>query len=239
MNLRLLALAGVVAATVALPLAVASAGPVSDGVPGAVRLRAGDLFAGGHVGDSRAGDSRADDSRADGKSGAGVLGRRTDDAGRSDDARTDGAHSGGASRADGEAQASESRRSSPLLGLGLATAANCGPELSSPDGLEAQTCVLTQGQDTWARTYYRNASGEELSSVLSLMKPDGRTLQMRCAVGAEDEPGACETPRERTTGDAGAYTAVAEFAKSAGSGPLLLRSGSSTSAAGNASDSHN
>ena len=228
MNLRLLALAGVVAATVALPLAVASAGPVSDGVPGAVRLRAGDLFAGGHVGDSR-----ADDSRADGKSGAGASGRRTDDA------RTDGARSGGASRAEGEARASESRRSSPLLGLGLATAADCGPELSSPDGLEAQTCVLTQGQDTWARTYYRNASGEELSSVLSLMKPDGRTLQMRCAVGAEDEPGACETPRERTTGDAGAYTAVAEFAKSAGSGPLLLRSGSSTSDAGNASDSHN
>ena len=228
MNLRLLALAGVVAATVALPLAVASAGPVSDGVPGAVRLRAGDLFAGGHVGDSR-----ADDSRADGKSGAGASGRRTDDA------RTDGARSGGASRAEGEARASESRRSSPLLGLGLATAADCGPELSSPDGLEAQTCVLTQGQDTWARTYYRNASGEELSSVLSLMKPDGRTLQMRCAVGAEDEPGACETPRERTTGDAGAYTAVAEFAKSAGSGPLLLRSGSSTSDAGNASDAHN
>ncbi|WP_369234690.1 hypothetical protein AB5J56_23205 [Streptomyces sp. R21] len=239
MNLRLLALAGVVAATVALPLAVASAGPVSDGVPGAVRLRAGDLFAGGRVGDSR-----ANDSRADGKSGAGASGRRSDDAGRSDDARTDGARSGGArsggaSRADGEERASESRRSSPLLGLGLATAANCGPELSSPDGLEAQTCVLTQGQDTWARTYYRNASGEELSSVLSLMKPDGRTLQMRCAVGAEDEPGACETPRERTTGDAGAYTAVAEFAKSAGSGPLLLRSGSSTSDAGNASDSHN
>lgn len=47
-----------------------------------------------------------------------------------------------------------------LLGLGLATAARCGPELSSPDGIEAQTCVLTQGEDTWARTYYRNTTGE-------------------------------------------------------------------------------
>ncbi|MEV5978873.1 hypothetical protein [Streptomyces sp. NPDC052114] len=110
---------------------------------------------------------------------------------------------------------------------GPATAAHCGPELSSPDGIEAQTCVLTQGRDTWARTYYRNATGEELTAVLSVLGPGARTVQMHCAVGAEDEPGACETPRERSTGAAGAYTAVAEFAAGE-SGGLLLRSGSNS-----------
>ncbi|WP_327430005.1 hypothetical protein [Streptomyces sp. NBC_01236] len=192
MNLRLLALAGVVAVTVALPLAVASAGPVGD---------LGDLGDRGDAGPAAARASGRDD------------GRRAD--GRRDD--------------DKEAVTPAPTRSPLLLGLGLATAARCGPELSSPDGVEAQTCVLTQGEDTWARTYYRNATGDELSSVLSLMGPGGRTVQMNCTVGAEDDPGTCETPRERTTGDAGAYTAVAEFAKGAGSrGPLLLRSGSNS-----------
>ncbi|WP_328872457.1 hypothetical protein OHT76_21440 [Streptomyces sp. NBC_00287] len=120
---------------------------------------------------------------------------------------------------------------SPLrLGLGLATAARCGPELTSPDGIEAQTCVLTQGEETWARTYYRNTTGGALDSVLSLMGPGGRTVQMRCAVGAEDEPGSCETPHERTRGELDGYTAVAEFAASPGEGPLLLRSGSNSGA---------
>lgn len=105
------------------------------------------------------------------------------------------------------------------------TTARCGPELSSPHGVEAQTCVLSQSGDTWARTYYRNATGEALKAVLSVMGPEGRTVQMHCAVGADDEPAACETPRERTAGTAAGYTAVAEFAR-AGSGALLLRSGS-------------
>ncbi|WP_340377744.1 hypothetical protein U5640_23535 [Streptomyces sp. SS7] len=126
--------------------------------------------------------------------------------------------------------------SSPLLlGLGLATAARCGPGLTSPEGVEAQTCVLTQGDDTWARTYYRNATGRALNAVLSLMEPEGRTVQMRCAVAAEDEPETCETPRERTRGTLDAYTAVAEFsafAREAGEGPLLLRSGSNSPGAG-------
>lgn len=168
-----MALAGLVVFTVALPLAVASAGPVGDGGSGAVHA-------------SR----RIDDK------GAAVL-------------------------------AAPRPASSPrLLGLGPATAARCGPELFSPDGIEAQTCVLTQGEDTWARTYYRNATGDGLSSALSLMGPGGHTVEMSCVVGAEDDPGVCETPRERTTGGAGAYTAVAEFARSAGRGPMLLRSGS-------------
>jgi hypothetical protein len=164
------ALAGVVAFVLGLPLAVASAGPVGDGDSAAAR---------------------------------------------------------GAARADDRPRAPEPRRSPPLLGLGLATAARCGPELSSPDGVEAQTCVLTQGEETWARTYYRNATGEALSSALTLMGPGGRTVQMNCAMDAEDDPGECETPREHTAGDPGAYSAVAEFARST-EGPLLLRSGSNS-----------
>lgn len=114
-----------------------------------------------------------------------------------------------------------------LAGLGLDSAAQCGPEVTSPKGIEAQTCVLTQGRDTWGRTYYRNTTGDELSAVLSVMAPGGRTVQMHCAVGAADEPGACETPRERTTGNSAAYSAVVEFADGSG-GPLLLRSGSNS-----------
>ncbi|MDN3296892.1 hypothetical protein QWM81_23160 [Streptomyces ficellus] len=108
--------------------------------------------------------------------------------------------------------------------------AGCGPEVASPEGVEAQTCVLTEGRDTWARTYYRNATGEELDSVLTLMAPGGRTVQTHCAVPADDEPGACETPREPSRGKPGEYSAVAEFAEN-GAGeesPLLLRSGSNS-----------
>jgi hypothetical protein len=121
---------------------------------------------------------------------------------------------------------------SPLpLGIGPAVTARCGPDLTSPDGIEAQTCVLTQGEESWARTYYRNATGGALDAVLSLMGPGGRTVRMRCAMPAEDDPGTCETPRERTRAGLDAYTAVAEFAEGAGKaggGPLLLRSGSNS-----------
>ncbi|NGO79589.1 hypothetical protein G6045_28620 [Streptomyces sp. YC504] len=138
--------------------------------------------------------------------------------------------------------AKQARTSGLLSGLGLTTAAQCGPELASPEGVEAQTCVLSQGRDTWARTYYRNGTGEELSAVLTLMGPDGRTVQMHCAVDEGDEPGACETPRERTAGEPEAYSAVAEFAAPAdadgsegqdqGEGrPMLLRSGSNAAPA--------
>ena len=119
-------------------------------------------------------------------------------------------------------------RSPLLLGIGLATAARCGPELTSPEGIEAQTCVLIQGADTWARTYYRNATGESLDSELSLMGPGGRTVQMHCATGADDEPATCETPREHSRGGADEYAAVAEFTGHGANGGLLLRSGSNS-----------
>jgi len=185
MNLRLLALSGVVALTVALPLAVASAGPVGDADRDAL------LSLMPEAGPQKSPEQGPRDGKA--------------------------------------REAADPPADSPLLlGLGLATAARCGPELTSPDGIEAQTCVLSQGEETWARTYYRNATGHELTSVLSLMGPDARTVQLRCAVGADDEPGMCETPRERTAGEPGEYTAVAEFAGAGGQGPLLLRSGSNS-----------
>ncbi|MDJ1136183.1 hypothetical protein [Streptomyces iconiensis] len=112
---------------------------------------------------------------------------------------------------------------------------SCGPEITSPEGVEAQTCVLTEGRDTWARTYYRNATNSRLGVVLTLMRPDGRTTQVRCPVPAADEPGVCETPRHtaRWTGGAekagGAkpYAAVAEVASADGE-RLLLRAGSNS-----------
>ena len=140
---------------------------------------------------------------------------------------------GEGSPADGQAQG-KAPKGGLLSGLGLTTAAQCGPELASPEGVEAQTCVLAQEGDTWARTYYRNATGEQLRAVLTLMGPGGRTVQMHCAVGADDEPGACETPREPAQGEPTAYTAIAEFAAPQGAEgaekerPLLLRSGSNS-----------
>ncbi|MFJ8731694.1 hypothetical protein [Streptomyces bauhiniae] len=107
------------------------------------------------------------------------------------------------------------------------TTARCGPELASPDGLEAQTCVLTRGGDTWARVYYRNTTGDALDAGLSLLGPDGRAVRTTCATGADDAPATCETPRERTRGAGAAYTAVSEFARGA-EGPLLLRSASNS-----------
>jgi hypothetical protein len=116
-----------------------------------------------------------------------------------------------------------------------ATSELCGPDVTSPEGVEAQTCVLTGradgrdgGDDTWARTYYRNATGAELLAVLSLMGPGGRTVQTRCAVAATREPASCETRGEASRGAAALYMAVAEFAPAAeaDTGRLLLRAGS-------------
>ncbi|MEU3736587.1 hypothetical protein AB0E78_05900 [Streptomyces sp. NPDC032198] len=199
MNPRLIALMGVVAITVFLPLAGASAGPVGDG----------DADAKPSERPADAAPGTAPDPDAKQPSTEKPTSKRPS---------TEGSSSSASSSGDG---------SSLLTGLGLDTSAQCGPEVTSPKGIEAQTCVLTQGQDTWGRTYYRNTTGDELSAVLTVMGPRGRTVQVHCAVGAADEPGACETPRERTVGNAGAYAAVVEFADGSG-GPLLLRSGSNS-----------
>ncbi|MEV0243451.1 hypothetical protein AB0I06_26550 [Streptomyces sp. NPDC050674] len=198
---RLSALAGVVVAcAVALPLAVAAAGSVG---PARSVGSPGSVGSGGREG-------VADPA------GAG--------------ARTSGSAAvRPAPRADDKAPGvPAAERGLPALTQGLATAVRCGPELSSPDGIEAQTCVVAQGAQTWARTYYRNATGEALDAVLSLMGPHERSVRMTCAVGAGDEPGTCETPREPARGNLPEYTAVTEFAERGGRGPLLLRSGSNS-----------
>ncbi|MFE9092655.1 hypothetical protein [Streptomyces sp. NPDC007264] len=166
-RLRLFALMGAVTVVAALPLAVASAGPVGDADRDAIRTLPHD-----------------------------------------------------------DAKRSTSSPAPSRPGLGAATAARCGSQLSSPEGIEAQTCVMTQGPETWARTYYRNATGGRLSSVLSFMGPEGRTIEMHCPVAAANDPRTCETPRQRVAGAPSAYSAVVEFARSDGSGPLMLRSGS-------------
>ncbi|GHI88518.1 hypothetical protein ACWGF3_10915 [Streptomyces xanthophaeus] len=112
------------------------------------------------------------------------------------------------------------------------TDSRCGPELSSPHGVEAQTCVLEGEGRTWGRSYYRNTSGRPLDAVLTVMGPAGRTVQIRCTVGAGDEPGLCETPRELSAGEPDDYSAVAEFAVPDDEGALLLRSGSNSPAPG-------
>ncbi|MEU1478751.1 hypothetical protein ACFYZ8_35735 [Streptomyces sp. NPDC001668] len=201
MNLRLLALSGAVVCAVALPLAVASAGQVGDGGRTAVR----DLVRPSAV--PSAVQPSAEPPAARSSADPSAVRRSPAD--------------------DYKAPLAGAGRSPLLLGLGLATAARCGPELTSPDGIEAQTCVLTQGEQTWARTYYRNATGAALDAVLSFMEPGGRTVQLRCPVGAGDEPDSCETPRERTQGAPAGYTAVAEFARR-GTEPLLLRVGSNS-----------
>lgn len=106
--------------------------------------------------------------------------------------------------------------------------ARCGPELVAPEGVEAQTCVMAEGGETWARTYYRNATGEELRPALTLLGPGGRTVELHCASAAHDEPGSCETPRVPSSGASRSATAVAEFvgAGPVDEAPLLLRAGS-------------
>ncbi|MEU1004810.1 hypothetical protein [Streptomyces tibetensis] len=211
-KIRLLALAGVVAAcAIALPLAVASAGPVMS----AGTRAAASVGAGARTSDSDAASpSSGSGSRT---SGSGAHSRSSGSAAVRPSSGADG-------KAPGASSADASGREA--LGQGLSTAVRCGPELSSPEGVEAQTCVVTQGVETWARTYYRNTTGEALDAALSLMGPGDRTVRMTCALEAEDEPGTCETPRQPARGNPAAYTAVAEFAERGGQGPLLLRSGS-------------
>ncbi|WP_425831573.1 hypothetical protein [Streptomyces fractus] len=209
-RLRLFGLLAVVVLTAALPLAGASAGPVDDGPArqSATEARATEA----DVSDD-ADKANAETNRPPNGTGN-ETGARTGDESASENG-------------DGKPAARETGRPSLLTGLGLTTEAHCGPQLSAPDGIEAQTCVLAQGHDTWARTYYRNATGSGLTAVLTLMAPGGRTVQLHCAVGAEDEPGMCETPRGRTRGEPDQYGAVAEYAKG-GESPLLLRSGSNS-----------
>ncbi|MGW6395363.1 hypothetical protein ACWFR1_33810 [Streptomyces sp. NPDC055103] len=224
-KLRMIGLGTAVTVAVLLPI-VAVAGPTSE----AVRA----------VGSGDAHDAKSGDRDGDG-SGSGDL---LSDLGLGRGSGTPDSPAAGPAQAPASAAPSESSRpfpDSPGSADSLASPPSarsavperitrCGPELASPEGIEAQTCVLAEGPDIWARTYYRNATGQDLDAFLTLMAPGGRTVQVRCPVAAQDEPGTCETPRERGRGKATAYTAVAEFAGTGegGSTPLLLRSGSNS-----------
>ncbi|WP_374774769.1 hypothetical protein OG756_19360 [Streptomyces sp. NBC_01310] len=144
--------------------------------------------------------------------------------GLSDSSRTDPASPGHSAAASGPERPGKAEQPR--------TDSRCGPELSSPHGVEAQTCVLVSEGHTWGRSYYRNTSGRALDAVLTVMGPAGRTVQILCAVGAGDEPGLCETPKEVSAGEPDSYSAVAEFAVPDDEGALLLRSGSNSPAPG-------
>ncbi|MEW2129279.1 hypothetical protein [Streptomyces sp. NPDC005435] len=224
---RLPTLAGLAVAAVLLPLGTASGQP-----GGPDRSGGGTAVAGASGGRTAVAGAPASGAGAAGGSGAGVSVRGvpatgapvvgvpvgSPSAGRTPAAVPPAPEAGVAGR--------ERRRT---LGLGQATAVRCGPGLSAPDGVEAQTCVLTRGGETWARTYYRNTSGDAMDALLSLMGPGGRTVLTRCAADGDDEPATCETPRVRVRGAGGvpgAFTAVAEFAGRGDAAPLLLRAGS-------------
>ncbi|MFF3765899.1 hypothetical protein ACFYYR_17690 [Streptomyces sp. NPDC001922] len=106
----------------------------------------------------------------------------------------------------------------------------CGPELTGREGVEAQTCVLREGRELWGRTYYRSAAGRAPSVVLTLMRPDGRTVRVHCSGEAGNAGGVCQTGRAPVRGpvDQGLpYGAVAELVSADGE-RLLLRSGSNS-----------
>ncbi|WP_328732060.1 hypothetical protein OHT20_18770 [Streptomyces caniferus] len=112
----------------------------------------------------------------------------------------------------------------------------CGPELTAPQRIEAQTCVLAEDGLTWGRMYYRNRTGDRLRAVLTLLRPDERTVQVHCEVPAGGAPGVCETPSAPTVHRSRLpYAAVAEIADGAGE-RLLLRSGSNSAVGGSGSD---
>ncbi|MFI5521982.1 hypothetical protein [Streptomyces platensis] len=115
----------------------------------------------------------------------------------------------------------------PGLSPRSARTSRCGPQLTAPQRIEAQTCVLAEDGLTWGRTYYRNRTGGPLRAALTLLRPDGTTVQVNCEVPAADAPGLCETPTGATVRRGGPYRAVAEFSDAAGE-RLLLRSGSNS-----------
>jgi hypothetical protein len=199
-NLRLAALAGAVVLVSALPLAVAMAGPAH---------------------------APADDGAAGKRGKPGVVTP-------SGPAPSPSGTSAPGGPADGAARVVTA--AAPFLDLpplpgslpaGLQQDKSCGPALRSREGLHAQTCVLREGGQAWARTYYRNHTGDPLSMSLALMRPDGGSVQVHCAVGATADIGTCETPRQdaEAGNPEGHYGAVAEAA-SPGSSRLVLRSGS-------------
>lgn len=212
-KLRMTGLAAVAALAVAVPLGAAMAGPARTPAPHTAAP--GTAYG---VPDGARGTS--ENRRSTGRGGTAPAGATTD------------SHPAGAARA--------RHFPRPPAGPGLPSPSGrttrCGPELGSARGVEAQTCVLAERGRTWARTYYRNITGTPLRAVLTLLRPNGTTVQVNCEVAAADVPGVCETPTGRTArGGRAAYGAVAEIADAAGE-RLLLRSGSNSAPGTRGSD---
>lgn len=103
----------------------------------------------------------------------------------------------------------------------------CGKAAEAPGGIRAQTCVEREGAEVWARVYYRNPTAEPLLLVLSLLRPDHGTVEIRCEIAAKAGEGQCETPRLRTDQPLSAWSAIAEIATADGS-RKVLRSGTAS-----------
>ncbi|MFH8567529.1 hypothetical protein [Streptomyces sp. NPDC017993] len=211
-KLRMIALAGTAVAAIAIPLAAATAGPAGTLTPGARAETAEDAVPPGESGHS----VHAEKAGKTGHAGKPAGSRALSDSG------------------DPGSAANRDARDGALADLGLPLLSDdrrisrCGPELTSPQRVQAQTCVLAEDGLTWARTYYRNRTGDPLRAVLTLLRPDDSTLQVHCAVAVADQPGMCETPTGATVYKRGVpYGAVAEFADATGE-RLLLRTGSNS-----------
>lgn len=120
--------------------------------------------------------------------------------------------------------------------VGALSASYCGAELAAADGLRAQPCVLSDGEDAWARAYYRNGTASPLPGALTLTRPDGTSLRIDCALPSRGGEGMCETPRERVRaadgrapGGVRRYSATVEIGTPDGE-RLLLRSVSNSQA---------
>lgn len=237
---RLLALVGAATAgVVALPLAAESGGSPSPlGAVGALGSaqetgRTGPTVLGGPPGAegaARSGETRSEWSgTATGSAAADDLAVRSGATDRNAGApagdQVGGRRTGVPERAPGAFDGLAGPRP-PSTGLLPAPILRCGPEVSSPDGIEAQSCVVFLGEEVWGRTYYRNATGTAPSAVLSLMAPGGRSVRVHCVVETGDEPALCETPRRPRRGHLDEHEAIVEFAARSGDGPLLLRAGS-------------
>ncbi|MFI9029806.1 hypothetical protein [Streptomyces sp. NPDC053560] len=275
-NVRMIALASTIALALTLPLAAAIAGPSGPGDPAPaakpsvspqLRGDGAEQAATTRDGDQPPGTPRgtAQDAPLPGRPGPEGAGA--------------GAGSSEVRAGDRLGAPGGDRPGDLLTGLGLGEGGHddgrtavCGPEVGSPHGIKAQTCVLTmrggagdgtkdgvegrtegsaEGRTeegsaggrtggggarrteghTKAVLYYRNTSGAPLRAVLTLMRPDGRTVQMHCTLPATGEPGSCGTPSAATVRGDAPYSAVAEIADVRGD-RLLLRAGSNSAPPG-------
>ncbi|CAM5634766.1 hypothetical protein SGLAM104S_08611 [Streptomyces glaucescens] len=131
----------------------------------------------------------------------------------------------GAAGSPGADPGSGTRSSPSLLGIGLSTAARCGPALPPrPTASRRRPACRRRARRT----------GRAPTTATPPARPGPRTDPHRAGRAhraeplrgrARDEPASCETPRETGRSPAG-YTAVAEFAgRGGGDGGLLLGQG--------------